>query len=63
MIKSFDKMFPNLIVFEDSPKRDLESIEDRGGYIIRENIGPYGQSYDNQIEFPDDGFINKYCRR
>ena len=63
MLMRYDELFPDLIVFEDSPKRTLKSIEDRGGYIIREDPYPQGQLFDNQKEFPEDGFINTYCRR
>lgn len=63
MIRRFDEIYSDLLVFEDSPKRVLESVEDRGGYLVRKNPNPQVELYDDQKDFPVDGFVNKYCRR
>lgn len=41
------------------PPIQLSSIEDRGGYVVREN--PMHTSSSQEKDYADDGFIEVFC--
>ncbi len=58
MIVEFDKLYAGLIC-EDVPRRQLESIEDRGGYVRESDYSV--DPWDGEKPYAKDGFVMNYC--
>lgn len=58
MIIEFDKVYKELIC-EEVPMKKLRSIEDRGGYINKNE--KMCDPWDGEKPHAKDGFVEKYC--
>lgn len=58
MIVEYDKIYKGLVC-EEVPRKQLKSIENRGGYEKENNtvIDPW----DGKKPYAEDGFYVKYC--
>ena len=56
----FSEKYSNLIC-KDLPKKQLKSVEDRGGYLTRDNKPTIPEKYRKTFVHPREGFVNLYC--
>lgn len=56
----FSKKYSNLIC-EDLPKKQLTSVEDRGGYLIGDNKPTIPEKYRKNFVHPREGFVTLFC--
>lgn len=57
---NFSEKYSNLIC-EDLPKKQLESIEDRGGYLTSDNKPTIPEKYRKVFVHPREGFVKLFC--
>lgn len=57
---NFSEKYSNLIC-NNLPKKQLKSVEDRGGYLTGENKPTIPEKYRKKIVHPPKGFVKLYC--
>lgn len=56
----FSEKYKHLIC-EDIPKYRLKSVEDRGGYLVRESKPRIPEEYRKKFIHTPDSFVCKFC--
>lgn len=57
---NFSEKYGNLIC-KDLPKKQLKSVEDRGGYLTEDNKSTIPEKYRKVFVHPPEGFVKLFC--